>query len=145
MWTPVFVAFIQIKLRFKLKSVHRSTERRHFPKTISETYFRQSKVLLNALKRCHDLFLSFWSFPSPSEPFGIHQGRTVIFSKILVVTYSYAYENLRFPATSFHHYFRKRKICGSLLSQVIAKSVKWMWKTSSLKTKCFFFWRERPF
>ena len=57
MWTPVFVAFIQIKLRFKLKSVHRSTERRHFPKTISETYFRQSKVLLNALKRCHDLFI----------------------------------------------------------------------------------------
>ena len=125
MWTPVFVAFIQIKLRFKLKSVHRSTERRHFSKTISETYFRQSKVLLNALKRCHDLFfLSFWSFPRPSEPFGIHQDRTVIFSKILVVTYSYAYENLRFPATSFHHYFRKRKICGSLLSQVIAKSVK---------------------
>ena len=84
-------------------------------------------------------FLSFWSFPRPSEPFGIHQGRTVIFSKILVVTYSYAYENLRFTATSFHHYFRKRKIWGSLLSQVIAKSVKWMWKTSSLKTKCFFF------
>ena len=68
-----------------MKSVHRSTERRHFPKTTSETYFRQSKVLLNALKRCLNFFfLSFWSFPRPSEPFGIHQGRAVIFLKIFV-------------------------------------------------------------
>ena len=92
MWTPVFVAFIQIKLRFKLKSVHRSTERRHFPKTISETYFRQSKVLLNALKRCHDLF--FYLFGrSLAHPNHLEFIRVELsFSRKYCLTYSYVYE-----------------------------------------------------
>ena len=54
------------------------------PRKNFRNLLRSSKVLLNAFQALPLTFLSVWSFLRPCEPLGIHQGRIVIFSKILV-------------------------------------------------------------
>ena len=63
----------------------------------------------------HKLFICFVvsrPYVSYAIPFGIHWGRLVIFSKILVDIFI-RHENLRFSVTSFHHYFRNWRFCRS--------------------------------